>query len=173
MNESEEVTRKTRIDCRLKAAPLNWTIVRWKKGLDTSVLDAHAVEEYPTANGPADYAFFVDGRLLGVMEAKRPTIEPYDALGQSKRYAEGLINDKLTVGEWNGYYAPFLYSTNGEIIYHLDTRKKENITYEITDFHSPRAMKERFNRNHNQAAQWFSKHPVTENARLPLPGGSH
>lgn len=28
----------------------------------------HAVEEYPTANGPADYALFVKGQLLGKAE---------------------------------------------------------------------------------------------------------
>ena len=36
-----------------------------------SDFSAHAVEEYPTENGPADYALVVKGQLLGVVEAKK------------------------------------------------------------------------------------------------------
>ena len=63
MIESEAKTRKKRIDKKLKA--LNWKIIAHKEGLDTSSLSAHAVEEYPTKTGPADYALFVEGKLLG------------------------------------------------------------------------------------------------------------
>src|SRR4051812_23466117 len=62
-HESEKQTRKQRIDTRLKN--LGWTIVPYKLGSDTSAFTKHAVEEYPTASGPADYALFVEGRLLG------------------------------------------------------------------------------------------------------------
>lgn len=44
MKESEKITRKTRIDCQLKASPLGWSIIPWSKDLDTSVLEAHAVK---------------------------------------------------------------------------------------------------------------------------------
>lgn len=67
--ESESKTRKQRINTKLKS--LNWQIVKYRDGLDTSALQCHAVEEYLTANGPADYALFVKGRLLGVVEAKK------------------------------------------------------------------------------------------------------
>jgi hypothetical protein len=36
---------------------LNWNIIPYQIGLDNSTLLAHAVEEFPTSNGPADYAF--------------------------------------------------------------------------------------------------------------------
>ncbi len=62
MTESEKVTRKKRIDTRLKSALLNWNIIPWTEGMDTSALNAHAVEEYSTESGPADYALFVKGR---------------------------------------------------------------------------------------------------------------
>lgn len=71
MTELEKETRRRRIDPKLTSAPLHWVIIPWKKGLDTSTLEAHVVTEYPTESGPADYAFFVNGRLLGVMEAKK------------------------------------------------------------------------------------------------------
>jgi len=55
-----------------------WSIVRYREGLNLSSLHCHAVEEFPTANGPADYALFVGGKLLGILEAKkvRPTRPP-------------------------------------------------------------------------------------------------
>ncbi len=56
--ESEARTRRTRIDPK---CPLH----RYTH---------HAVSEFPTANGPADYALFVDGRPLGIVEAKRVTL---------------------------------------------------------------------------------------------------
>ena len=49
-------TRKERIDKWLKSLPEPWEIVRYRDGLNTSVLGHHAVEEFPTANGPADNA---------------------------------------------------------------------------------------------------------------------
>jgi type I restriction enzyme R subunit len=32
------------------------------------------VEEYPTETGPADYALFVEGKLLGIIEAKKVSL---------------------------------------------------------------------------------------------------
>lgn len=161
--ESEKITREKRINSRLTSVPLNWTVIPWKQGLDTSGLDAHAVEEYPTQTGPADYALFVKGQLLGIIEAKKLSVGVYAAMEQAKRYAKGVNN---TVGQWRGYKVPFLYSTNGELIYHLDIRKKENISYKIENFHSPQALLDRMNRDTSQAEQWFREHEVGEIERL-------
>jgi type I restriction enzyme R subunit len=163
MNESEAVTRKNRIDLKLKSSLLNWTIIHNDKAKDTSKLNRHAVEEFQTATGPADYALFVDGKLLGIIEAKKISVGAENVLEQAKRYSKSVPN---TVGEWRGYKVPFLYSTNGELIFHLDVRKKENSAYEILDFHSPQAMLDRFNRNTRAAEAWFENRPVSEIKRL-------
>ncbi len=84
--ESEKTTRKKRIDPRLKA--LGWIVTPYMLGLDTSKLSNHAVEEYPTASGPSDYALFVDGRLIGILEAKKVTVATINTLEQAKRYGE-------------------------------------------------------------------------------------
>ncbi len=55
-SEPEWKTRKERIDKRLTALPQPWEIIRYKDELDTTYLAAHAVAEYPTENGPAEYA---------------------------------------------------------------------------------------------------------------------
>jgi type I restriction enzyme, R subunit len=54
ISESEWLTRKKRIDGRLKV--LGWRIVRHSEGISLGSLDKVAVEELPTASGPADYA---------------------------------------------------------------------------------------------------------------------
>lgn len=48
--------------------------MKYSEGMDESVLSGHAVEEYQTENGPADYALFVKGRLLGIIEAKKVSL---------------------------------------------------------------------------------------------------
>lgn len=121
--ESEKVTRKKRIDPRLKK--LGWNVTPYVLGLDTSKLSNHAVEEYPTSNGPADYALFVEGRLLGILEAKKVTVATLNTLEQAKRYAKGLVH---SIGNWNGYMVPFLFSSNGELIAFLDVRNKNNLS---------------------------------------------
>ena len=55
----------------------------------------HAVEEYPTETGPADYALFVNGKLLGIIEAKKIAIGAENVLEQAKRYSKGV---KQTIG---------------------------------------------------------------------------
>jgi type I restriction enzyme, R subunit len=81
----------------------------------------HAIEEYPTANGPADYALVVDGQLLGVVEAKKVTLGPQNVLTQAERYSKGIDGISSSV-----YGAPFLYSTNGEVFWFQDVRHKLN-----------------------------------------------
>ena len=109
MSESEYQTRKQRIDLKLRK---NWKIIHAKKVSDYSDLSNHAVEEYPTLNGFADYALFVNGKLFGFIEAKKISIGTENVLEQAKRYSKDISN---TIGEWGEYKAPFLFSSNGEI----------------------------------------------------------
>ncbi|MBU1053103.1 MAG: DEAD/DEAH box helicase family protein [Proteobacteria bacterium] len=163
MTESEKITRKKRIDEKLKSSFLNWEIIHNDKVNDTSLLVRHAVEEYPTATGPADYALFVEGKLFGIIEAKKISVGAENVLEQAKRYSKGVPN---TIGEWREYKVPFLYSTNGELIFHLDVRNKGNCSYQLLDFHSPQALLDKFNRDTQSAEAWFKKRPVNEITRL-------
>ena len=163
MGESESITRKQRIDTRLSSSLLNWKIIHNDKVSDTSLLEAHAVEEYQTETGPADYALFVKGKLLGIIEAKKIAVGAENVLEQAKRYSKGV---QRTIGEWRDYKVPFLYSTNGEIIFHLDVRNKENTSYQISDFHSPQALMDKFSRNTEGAEKWFQQNPVSTITRL-------
>lgn len=124
---SEAQTRKRFIDQRLKAA--GWPIT---SASNPKSQDPAALREYPTANGPADYALLLGGQIVAVVEAKKLTLGPQNVLTQAQRYTNGLPQ-----------YAPFLYSTNGEVIWHHDIRHKLNRSRQITQFHTPAAMRER------------------------------
>lgn len=67
-DESEQETRKTRINRKLEAA--GWHVVKYDPSNPFSFYSAHALEEYPTANGPVDYALVEYGQILAVVEAK-------------------------------------------------------------------------------------------------------
>ncbi len=163
ITEPEWRTRKERIDTRLRAVHPSWKVVRYSPTLDTAKLDGIAVEEYPTLNGPADYALFVRGQLLGIIEAKKVAINPQNVLEQAKRYALGATNGP---GNWDGYRVPFLYATNGELIWHLDARANKQISRQIADFHTAPALTELFARDNQQAFNWFLDNPIDRLARL-------
>jgi type I restriction enzyme R subunit len=59
---------------------------------DLSAYCAHAIEEYPTDSGPADYGLGVDGQLLGVVEANKVTVGPAGVLTQAERYSKGVAD---------------------------------------------------------------------------------
>ncbi len=139
MTEYEWQTRKERIDKNLKSISPPWEIIKYSDGLDTKNLHRYAVEEFPTANGPADYALFVKGRLLGIIEAKKVGVGPYNVLEQAKRYARGVFQ---SVGNWDGYRVPFLYATNGEVIWHIDVRDEKNLSRQLSHFHTAEALEE-------------------------------
>lgn len=153
--ESEKTTRKKRIDKQLKA--IGWFIIPYVEGMDLSGLTNHAIEEYQTINGPADYALVVNGKLLGVIEAKRLEVGPANVLEQAKRYSKGTNN---TIGKWNEYHVPFLYSSNGELIYYLDVRDERNLSRQIFSFHTPEAMETMFMTTRENAFQWLKNKPI-------------
>lgn len=163
MTEPEWLTRKQRIDTKLRALSPQWNIVPHREGMDVSVLDRHAVTEFPTANGPADYALFVNGKLLGIIEAKKVTVNPQNVLEQAKRYASGAAEGP---GNWNGYKVPFLYATNGEIIWFLDVRGDKPASRPISNFHIAPALMEKFARDLKPAHAWLLDTPVERIERL-------
>lgn len=155
MIEAEWKTRKERIDKKLSSLVPAWKIISFKEGMDTRNLDACAVTEFPTANGPADYALFVKGKLLGIIEAKKISVNPQNVLEQAKRYSKSVRDN---CGEWNGFKVPFLYASNGEVIHFIDVRREPCYSRMLAQFHTADALQEYFNRLGD--INWFKSHPV-------------
>src|SRR6266404_3848072 len=116
-SNSEWLTRKKLIDSMLKAS--GWKVLPFDQGKPLTALQCCAIEEYPTSAGPADYALCADGRIIGIVEAKKLTLGPQNVLSQAERYSKGLEQPGPRFGEFG---VPFLYSTNGEVIWHHDIR---------------------------------------------------
>jgi type I restriction enzyme R subunit len=102
-SNSEWLTRKRRIDPKLKAA--GWRIVPFSPDTPLRSYDRCAVEEFETEHGPADYALCVAGQILGIVEAKKLTLGPQSVLTQAERYSKGATSSPLN---FRGYRVPFL-----------------------------------------------------------------
>lgn len=152
--DSEWITRKRLIDPKLKAS--GWRIVPFELSKPLGSYNRCAIEEFPTDNGPADYALCVDGKIVGKIEAKKLTLGPQEVLRQAERYSRGATASPF---DFDGYRVPFLYSTNGEIIWCEDVRNPLNKSYKISAFPTPQALAEKLDRNFDVACQNLTNAP--------------
>mgnify|MGYP005818641961 CR=1 FL=1 len=129
---SEYVTRKQIIDAKLKAA--GWSIAKFDQERPLAKYERCAIEEYPTEAGPADYVLCVGGRIAGIVEAKKLSLGPQNVLTQAERYSRGLMGGPY---DFCGFHVPFLFSTNGEVIWYHDIRNELSRSREIKKFHTP------------------------------------
>src|SRR5712692_742341 len=102
--ELEWQTRRRLIDPRLQAQ--GWKVTRFREGVPLTAYERQAVAEFPTDNGPADYALCEGGQVLGVAEAKKLSLGPQNVLTQAERYSRGLSASPFN---FHGFHVPFLY----------------------------------------------------------------
>ncbi len=121
-----------------------------------------AVMEHPTANGPVDYALLEKGRLLAVVEAKRPDVGPQNVLKQAQRYSRGFPDSPF---DFAGFHVPFGYSTNGYAIWFQDLRDPHGRSREVKGFHSPAALSAMLEHDQVAALQWLQA-PAIDHAML-------
>ncbi len=119
-------------------------------------LERCAIEEYPTNNGPADYALCLTNRLLGLVEAKKLTLGPQNVLTQAERYSRGATTNPMN---FDGLRVPFLYSTNGEIIWFHDIRHSLNRSRKVANFHTPDALAEMLGKDLDRACAALAATP--------------
>lgn len=95
-----------------------------------------AVREFPTSTGPVDYALFVEGVPVGVVEAKK------DGAGenllaverQSSRYARSTL-------KYHGdYRIRFAYEATGKVTHFTDYQDTNYRTRRIFSFHQPQEL---------------------------------
>lgn len=97
-----------------------------------------AVREFPTSTGPVDYALFVDGTPVGVVEAKADekgqditTVE-----GQSSRYAGSIFKWVKT-----GYIIRFAYEATSKLTRFTDYADQKYRSRLIFSFHRPDSLR--------------------------------
>jgi len=153
---NEAKTRKLFIDTALKKA--GWGPILLFQG-GTQYGDC-SVEEYPTKTGPADYILFHEGKALACVEGKRVRTGPQNVLQQAKRYAKGFPKGPHSHGPFGDFRIPFVYSTNGKIIWFQDLRNPLNLSREVAAFHTPQALMEMLNTNEPAATDWLKNNEI-------------
>jgi type I restriction enzyme R subunit len=159
-SNSERLTRKRLIDPKLNAA--GWKIISFSPQKPLLNDGPCAIEEFETSNGPADYALCVDGHVVGIVEAKKLTLGPQSVLTQAERYCKAITDSPFN---YRGFRVPFLYSTNGEVIWHHDIRHEMCRSHIITQFHTPEALIERLQKDSDTACQTLL-HTPNDHPRL-------
>jgi type I restriction enzyme, R subunit len=96
-----------------------------------------AVREYPTSDGPADYALFVDGVVVGVVEAKKFGVTLSGVVDQSERYLDGLYEKFSDLKQ----KPPFSYETTGIKTKFADRRDPDYRSRYVFTFHRPEQLK--------------------------------
>lgn len=109
-----------------------------------------AIAEWPTANGPADYALFVGTTLIAVVEAKRQRKNVSAAIDQAQRYSVGFkegADFTFAGGPWDENRVPFVFAANGRSylkqietesgIWFRDTRRPANHRRALVDWPTP------------------------------------
>jgi type I restriction enzyme, R subunit len=76
-------------------------------------------------------------------------------LTQAQRYSRGLTSSLLN---YDGHRAPFLYSTNGEVIWFHDVRHKLSRSRKVNQFHTPAALREMLEHDLDVATNWLETH---------------
>lgn len=151
----DEASTRAIIDRQLRDR--GWEVdsaaLRYAKGARPSKGRAMAIAEWPTDSGPADYALFVDTKLVGVVEAKRRNKNVSAAVDQAERYSKGFRfqgGAEGAGGPWGAYHAPFVFSANGRPylkqietesgIWFRDVRLAINLRRALSDWFRPEEL---------------------------------
>lgn len=96
------------------------------------------VTYFPLNSGIADYLLFVDGKAVGVIEAKPEGTTLSGVAEQSDRYAGGYPSNLPHVQE----PLPFAYESTGAETYFRDLRDPDTRSRSVFSFHKPETLHE-------------------------------
>ena len=127
---------KARLVIDEKLRQSGWVIQDMKR-LNLSAALGVAVREFPTSTGEVDYALFIDGKPVGVAEAKREEKGESitDVEVQSGRYANSTF-------KWikNDYKIRFAYETTDKLIRFTDYNDIKYRSRTVFSFHRPETL---------------------------------
>ncbi len=151
--------------------------LRYSKGTRPEKGRNIAIAEWPTDStvgnkGYADYALFVDNRMVATMEAKAihkdiPSVIDY----QCKEYSENIREKdaQYQIGTWGNYKVPFTFATNGRPylkqydtksgIWFLDLRLPDNAPKALKGWISPTGIMELLEKDIETANRALQKMP--------------
>jgi type I restriction enzyme R subunit len=134
-----------------------------------------AIAEWPSDGGRADYALFIGLTCVGVIEAKRESVDVPSTLQQAERYARTITlppEYSHSDGPWkhaldNPFHVPFVFATNGRPyvrqwltksgIWYRDVRRETNHAVAMTSWFSPKDLLEKLATDVDTAAQGLAE----------------
>lgn len=123
------------IDKKLEQS--GWTIQDMRQ-LNLTASLGIAVREFPTGTGPVDYALFIEGRPVGVVEAKKSEAGENITVveGQSARYANSTF-------KWvqQEYRIRFAYEATDKLVRFTDYDDIKYRSRSVFSFHRPETLK--------------------------------
>lgn len=129
----EQKARET-IDKKLQEA--GW-VVQDVKQLNPAISLGVAVREFPTSTGPVDYALFVEGKPVGIIEAKKSDAGENITIveSQSARYANSTF-------KWVNYEyrIRFVYEATDKITRFTDYDDIKYRSRSVFSFHQPQTL---------------------------------
>lgn len=159
--ELDEADTRLLIDVQL--SEMGWEAdsqeLRYAKGARPEQGRNRAIAEWPTESGPVDYALFIGLTCVGVVEAKKQSVDVPAILEQAKRYARTikLAPENLGPGApWQHglnqpFRVPFIFATNGRPyvrqwiaksgIWHWEARREINHPVALPEWFSPDDLK--------------------------------
>jgi type I restriction enzyme, R subunit len=135
MAEPPEQRARLQIDAQLSAA--GWAIQDIAT-LNLSASRGVAVREMQSFGGPADYILFVDGKALGILEAKKEGTTLSAVAEQSARYTDAR---KWIPQRWADPL-PFNYESTGIETNFRDQRDPDSRSRPLFAFHTPEHLLE-------------------------------
>lgn len=129
-----EAKARQTIDKKLEQA--GWAVQDMNK-LNLSASLGVAVREFPTSTGPVDYALFVDGEPVGIVEAKKSTSAQNITTveEQSARYAHSTLKYIHT-----DYEIRFAYEATDKLIRFTDYKDINYRSRKVFSFHQPKTL---------------------------------
>lgn len=133
--KTPEEQARVLIDSQLVAA--GW-VVQSYRDMNIGAGNGLAVTEFPGAHGEADYLLYVDGKAIGVVEAKPVGHTLKGVEGQSASYSDGLPK---SVPAWRRPL-PFQYESTGEVTQFTNWIEPHARSRDIFSFHRPETLRE-------------------------------
>ncbi|MET3842061.1 type I restriction-modification system endonuclease [Bradyrhizobium sp. OAE829] len=157
--------------------------LRYAKGARPVKGRSIAIAEWPTSNGPADYALFVGMTCIALVEAKRKRKNVQAAIDQTGRYAQAFNPiDGVELpegGPWRfstggtkepPFRVPYLFATNGRPylkqvetqsgIWFRDARNPTNHRRALTDWPTPEGLMAQLNIDRQAAQERLASLPI-------------
>ncbi|MFF0297621.1 DEAD/DEAH box helicase family protein [Kitasatospora sp. NPDC004614] len=109
------------------------------RSLNLYVAQGVAVREMTLRRGRADYLLYVDGQLVGVIEAKREGDDLLAAEQQAARYVDELKAEQQ-LACWRSGQLPFRYASDGGRTLFRNTLDPESRSRRVFWFHRPETL---------------------------------